>query len=249
VEKEQIQERIKEIEAAMQQPDFWSDKNDAQALIKELHDLKAEAEGGNAYDRRGSIVSLVAGAGGDDAEDFARMLFEMYRKYFEKRGWSARILHENKNDHGGFRNMSIEVVGKNVYGTIKHEYGVHRLVRISPFNASQKRHTSFVLVDATGKTRCEIGVEPDGSFLALNDAMGNARILLGVNGDKARVVVAGLNSRASAGIAVYEQSPVVVLKDGNGAVRANMGILPDSGPWVALQDGNGNQTWSTDGRR
>ena len=147
MEKEQIQERIKEIEAAMQQPDFWSDKNDAQALIKELHDLKAEAEGGNAYDRRGSIVSLVAGAGGDDAEDFARMLFEMYRKYFEKRGWSARILHENKNDHGGFRNMSIEVGGKNVYGTLKNEYGVHRLVRISPFNASQKRHTSFVLVE------------------------------------------------------------------------------------------------------
>ncbi len=147
MEKEQIQERIKEIEAAMQQPDFWSDKNDAQALIKELHDLREEAEGGNAYDRGGAIVSLVAGAGGDDAEDFARMLFEMYRKFFEKRGWSARILHENKNDHGGFRNMSIEVGGKNVYGTIKNEYGVHRLVRMSPFNASQKRHTSFVLVE------------------------------------------------------------------------------------------------------
>ena len=131
----------------MQQPDFWSDKNDAQVLIKELHDLKTEAEGGNAYDRGGAIVSLVAGAGGDDAEDFARMLFEMYRKYFEKKGWNARILHENKNDHGGFRNMSIEVGGKNVYGALKNEYGVHRLVRISPFNASQKRHTSFVLVE------------------------------------------------------------------------------------------------------
>jgi len=157
MEKEQIQERIKEIEAAMQQPDFWSDKNDAQALIKELHDLKTEADGGNAYDRGGAIVSLVAGAGGDDAEDFARMLFEMYRKYFEKKGWNARILHENKNDHGGFRNMSIEVggnpstrsarSGQGPYGTLKHEYGVHRLVRISPFNASQKRHTSFVLVE------------------------------------------------------------------------------------------------------
>ncbi len=147
MEKEQIQERIKEIEAAMQQPDFWSDKNDAQALIKELHGLKTQAEGGNAYDRGGAIVSLVAGAGGDDAEDFARLLFEMYRKYFEKSGWSARILHENKNDHGGFRNMSIEVGGKKVYGTLKNEYGVHRLVRISPFNASQKRHTSFVLVE------------------------------------------------------------------------------------------------------
>ena len=127
--------------------DFWSDKNDAQALIKELHGLKTQAEGGNAYDRGGAIVSLVAGAGGDDAEDFARLLFEMYRKYFEKSGWSARILHENKNDHGGFRNMSIEVGGKKVYGTLKNEYGVHRLVRISPFNASQKRHTSFVLVE------------------------------------------------------------------------------------------------------
>ena len=147
MEKEKIAERIKEIEAAMQQPDFWSDKSDAQALIKELHDLKTQAEGGNAYDKGGSIVSLVAGAGGDDAEDFARILFEMYRKFFEKRGWSARILHENKNDHGGFRNMSIEVGGKNVYGTLKNEYGVHRLVRISPFNASQKRHTSFVLVE------------------------------------------------------------------------------------------------------
>lgn len=147
MEKEKIAERIKEIEAAMQQPDFWSNKNEAQALIKELHDLKTEAEGGNAYDRGGSIVSLVAGAGGDDAEDFARMLFDMYRKYFEKRGWAARILHENKNDHGGFRNMSIEVDGKGVYGTLKNEYGVHRLVRISPFNASQKRHTSFVLVE------------------------------------------------------------------------------------------------------
>ena len=147
MEKEQIQERIKEIEAAMEQPDFWSDKNDAQALIKELQDLKTEAEGGSAYDRGGAIVSLVAGAGGDDAEDFARMLFEMYRKYFEKRGWGAHILHENKNDHGGFRNISIEVGGKNVYGTLKNEYGVHRLVRISPFNASQKRHTSFVLVE------------------------------------------------------------------------------------------------------
>jgi len=147
MEKEKIVERIKEIEAAMQQPDFWSDKNDAQALIKELHDLKTEAEGGNMYDRGGAILSLVAGAGGDDAEDFARMLFEMYRKYFEKCGWSARILHENKNDHGGFRNMSVEVGGKNIYGTLKNEYGVHRLVRISPFNASQKRHTSFVLVE------------------------------------------------------------------------------------------------------
>ncbi len=131
----------------MQAADFWADPAEAQSLIKELQDLKTEAEGGSAYDRGSAIVSLVAGAGGDDAEDFARMLFEMYRKYFEKKGWAARVLHENQNDHGGFRNVSIEVEGKSAYGTLKDEYGVHRLVRISPFNASQKRHTSFVLVE------------------------------------------------------------------------------------------------------
>jgi peptide chain release factor 2 len=147
VEKEEIQKQIEALEAAMAAPDFWSDKASAQAAIKELQDLKAELEGAGAYDRGGAVLSIVAGAGGDDAEDFARMLLEMYRKFIEKRGWGMRILHENQNDHGGYRNLSIEIDGKNVYGTLKNEYGVHRLVRQSPFNANQKRQTSFVLVE------------------------------------------------------------------------------------------------------
>ncbi|HEY5383170.1 MAG TPA: PCRF domain-containing protein [Candidatus Paceibacterota bacterium] len=140
-------ERIKEIEVAMQQADFWSTPSEAQALIKELQDLKTAADGGTSYDRGNAIITLVAGAGGDDAEDFALMLFEMYRKYIEKRGWGMRVLHKNENDHGGYRNLSIEVEGTQAYGTLKNEYGVHRLVRISPFNANQKRQTSFVLVE------------------------------------------------------------------------------------------------------
>src|SRR3990167_6772560 len=145
--KEEIAKRIEEIETAMQAADFWSDKANAQALIKELEGLKATAEGGSVYDAGNAILTFVAGAGGYDAEDFARMLFEMYRKYIEKRGWSWRVLHENRNDHGGFRNISVEAEGKNAYSTLKHEYGVHRLVRISPFNAKQMRHTSFALVE------------------------------------------------------------------------------------------------------
>lgn len=145
--KEQTEARIRELEAAMQAPDFWAFPDKAQALIKELQDLKAEADGGSRYDAGNAIITLVAGAGGDDAEDFASMLFEMYRKYAEKRGWSMRTLHENKNDHGGYRNKSVEVEGRGAYGTLKNEYGVHRLVRISPFNASAKRHTSFALVE------------------------------------------------------------------------------------------------------
>ncbi|MCC7500548.1 PCRF domain-containing protein [Candidatus Nomurabacteria bacterium] len=143
----EIEKRIQEIETAMQQADFWNDKEQAQTLIKELHDLKIAAEGAGAWEKGGAVLSLVAGAGGDDAEDFARMLLEMYRKFSEGRGWGMRVLHENQNDHGGYRNVSVEIAGKSVYGILKNEYGVHRLVRQSPFNASQKRQTSFVLVE------------------------------------------------------------------------------------------------------
>ena len=145
--KEEIALRIREIEAAMGGSTFWSDKGSAQALIKELQDLKVEAEGGGKYEAGSAVLSIVAGAGGDDAEDFARMLYEMYTRYVGKRGWGVRELHRNENDHKGFRNLSVEISGKGVYGTLKNEYGVHRLVRISPFSATQKRHTSFVLVE------------------------------------------------------------------------------------------------------
>ncbi len=73
------------------------------------------------------------------------MLFEMYRKFIENRGWGYKILHENQNDRGGYRNLSIEITGKRAYGTLKNEYGVHRLVRISPFNASAKRPHLFCI--------------------------------------------------------------------------------------------------------
>lgn len=149
MEKVEIEQRIAEIEGAMGAPDFWQDKNKAQALVRELQDLKVELESGSGagHDRGNAILSIVAGAGGDDAEDFAQMLLGMYRKFVETRGWSYKVLHENRNDQGGYRNLSIEVQGSGAYGTLKNEYGVHRLVRISPFNANQKRQTSFVLVE------------------------------------------------------------------------------------------------------
>ncbi len=154
----------------MQAADFWSNPTEAQALIKELQDLKTEAEGGSAYDRGGAILSLVAGAGGDDAEDFAQMLLAMYRKYIEKHGWGVKVLHENKNDHGGYRNVSIEIEGKNIYRVLKGEYGVHRLVRISPFNANEKRHTSFVLVEVLPVLQKVAAIELDEKDLEITVA-------------------------------------------------------------------------------
>ena len=146
---EQTQNKIAEIEAAMLEPTFWNDPQKAQSLIKELQELKDQADGKGKYDRNNAVVTVVAGAGGDDAEDFARMLVEMYQRYAEGRGWSVAVLDSNANDHNGYRNITFLITGKGSYGELQTESGVHRLVRISPFNANGKRQTSFVLVEVS----------------------------------------------------------------------------------------------------
>jgi peptide chain release factor 2 len=150
-ENRKIDEKIGELEARMQLPDFWSDKVKAQEAIRELNDLKNAREGLGKYDKGSAIISIVSGAGGDDAEDFSAMLFTMYRKYAQNQGWDTILIHEHPNDHGGYRNISFEIAGAGAYGALKNETGVHRLVRVSPFNANQKRHTSFSLVEVLPK--------------------------------------------------------------------------------------------------
>ncbi len=143
--------RIEEITQLMNRADFWSDKNKAQGLLKELKELQSEAEGKGKHDEANAIMTIFSGAGGDDSEDFSAMLLRMYFKYCERRGWGYEIIHENENDHGGYRNITIEIKGKGAYGDLKGESGVHRLVRISPFNANAKRHTSFSMVEVIPK--------------------------------------------------------------------------------------------------
>lgn len=149
--KEKIDARLAEIEQAMYSSDFWADKNKAQAMIKEMQDLKDAREGGNKYDRGNAILTVFAGAGGDDAEDWARMLFEMYMKFANKQGWKVETISESKTDSGGYRSVTVEFIGKGAYGKIKSESGVHRLVRISPFNANGKRQTSFAMAEVIPK--------------------------------------------------------------------------------------------------
>jgi peptide chain release factor 2 len=147
----EINEQIKILEAEMINPDFWNDKNKAQSILKELAVLKEKKAGVNKYDKGSVIITIISGAGGDDAEDFSKMLLSMYMKYADKKGWGINFLDEHKNDHGGYRNVSFEIDGKGVYGMLKNEAGVHRLVRISPFNAKKLRHTSFSLVEVLPK--------------------------------------------------------------------------------------------------
>lgn len=143
----EIDAEIMELEAQMQLPEFWNDKEKAQEVIRKIKELKDKRDGVSVLDRGNAVMTIFAGAGGDDSEDFARMLFEMYDAYFKRQNYSYSVLHDNKNDHGGFRNLTIEISGKNAYGNLKNESGVHRLVRISPFNAQAKRHTSFAMVE------------------------------------------------------------------------------------------------------
>ncbi len=151
MDKESKQKRIEEMEAEMISADFWNDKEKAQKTIRDIQTLKDELSGIGKFDRGDAIMTIFSGAGGDDAEDFSAILLQMYFKYFQKKGWSVALLHDNQNDHGGYRNVTIEISGRDVYGTLKNESGVHRLVRISPFNAKQLRHTSFSLVEVIPK--------------------------------------------------------------------------------------------------
>lgn len=156
---DKTKERIAELEAYMALPDFWQNKDKAQVVIRELQELREALAGGGKYDKGNAIMTIFSGAGGDDAEDFSHMLYEMYLKYFEKKGWGSYLIHKNENNHGGYRNITIEVEGKGAYGTLKNESGVHRLVRISPFSSKKLRHTSFSMVEVIPKFDKEGDIE------------------------------------------------------------------------------------------
>jgi peptide chain release factor 2 len=133
--------RYDAIDAALTElaKDFSDEKfYDTKRLFREL-ELETLFTG--LYDREDAVVGIFPGAGGDDAEDWARMLFEMYEKYAASRGWKTALLDDNPH------RRTMEVRGKHAYGYLKGESGVHRLVRMSPFSAKQLRHTSFTLVE------------------------------------------------------------------------------------------------------
>ena len=144
------EQRIQEIEALMASPSFWMDKDAAQATVREYQNLKEGGPTDGNIDGPATI-SILAGAGGDDAEDFVHMLRQMYEGYATKKSWRIRELDSNENSRGGFRNVLLEIDGSHAYSTLMNEAGVHRLVRISPFNAGGKRQTSFALVEILPK--------------------------------------------------------------------------------------------------
>ena len=116
------------------------------------------------YDAVNAVLSLHAGAGGTEAQDWTQMLYRMYVRYCEGRGWTVRELDMLDGDEAGVKSVTFEVDGENAYGYLKAEKGVHRLVRISPFDSSGRRHTSFSSLDVTPIFDDETGdikIDPD----------------------------------------------------------------------------------------
>lgn len=112
-----------------------------------LEDFKIETLLSGKYDANNAILTIHAGAGGTEAQDWANMLYRMYSMYAEKKGFKIQVLDSLDGDDAGLKSITFIVVGQNAYGYLKCEKGVHRLVRISPFDANARRHTSFASLD------------------------------------------------------------------------------------------------------
>lgn len=118
---------------------------------KEFASLKEELKFNGPYDDHDAILSIHAGAGGTDAQDWTQILFRMYSRYFEKNRWGVKIVDESPGEEAGLKSVTLEVDGSFAYGKLKGEHGVHRLVRLSPFNADNLRQTSFSKVEIMPK--------------------------------------------------------------------------------------------------
>ncbi len=146
---ERIDESAEFLELAKEEGDdslvesVSSDLGDAE---EELGALEITTLYSGPDDERDAILSIHPGAGGTESQDWAEMLLRMYTRYAEKRGFQAKLLDVTAGDEAGIKSASIEIRGDNVFGNLKSESGVHRLVRISPFDASSRRHTSFASV-------------------------------------------------------------------------------------------------------
>lgn len=114
------------------------------------------------HDRANAILSIHAGTGGTEAQDWAEMLLRMYFRFCEKKGWRAEIIDETRGSEAGIKSITVRVTGRMAYGWLRSESGVHRLVRISPFDAEKMRHTSFALVEVLPEVEdiSEIKLDP-----------------------------------------------------------------------------------------
>lgn len=185
---EENRQKIRQLEAESLKPDFWRDHEVAAQKMKALAEVQKEINSAEklqelvdsgqyqeaekllgeleillflsgSYDDGPAILSIHAGQGGVEAMDWASMLFRMYTRYFERKGFNAEVIEETFGEEAGLKNVTVSVDGKYAYGYLKGEAGVHRLVRQSPFNADHLRETSFALVEVLPQIQDEKQIE------------------------------------------------------------------------------------------
>ena len=143
-------------------------EEEAESLESELRRLELDVVFSGEYDNRTAILAVHAGAGGTESQDWAQMLLRMYLRWAERKGYKGRILDSSPGEEAGIKSALVEVQGRLAYGYLKTEHGVHRLVRISPFDASHSRHTSFALVEVLPEAEGDIEVEINADDLRID---------------------------------------------------------------------------------
>lgn len=134
-------------------------EKDVASLSKDMDAFETELYLSGAYDHMNAILEFHPGAGGTEAHDWAGMLFRMYTKYCDSHGFKYKVLDYQEGEEAGISSATLEVMGKNAYGLLKSERGVHRMVRLSPFDAAHSRHTSFASVNVMPELDDSVDVE------------------------------------------------------------------------------------------
>ena len=129
------------------------------SLKNDMEDLRLQTLLNGEYDGNSAIISIHAGSGGVDAQDWAGMLLRMYTRWAERKGYRVKTLDLQRDDEEGIKNATLLIEGENAYGYLKNERGVHRLVRISPFDSNARRHTSFASLDVSPELDDDVTVE------------------------------------------------------------------------------------------
>jgi peptide chain release factor 2 len=155
----EAQELLELIEIDQDESLFVEIEAEAKDIETELNQREFELILSGPHDRSPAILALHAGAGGTDAQDFAGMLMRMYLRWAEQNGYKTEILDSLQGQEAGFKSVTISVAGAYAYGYLTAERGVHRLVRLSPFDEAHRRHTSFVLVEVMPEISSDIEVE------------------------------------------------------------------------------------------
>ena len=172
---EELESGIEDIEELIELAEEMEDEEEADNIVetfnnlqKELEELKLHTLLNGKYDHNNAIISVHAGTGGVDAMDWTQMLYRMYTRWAEKKGYKVTVTDYQDDTEAGIKSATMIIEGENAYGYLKNEKGVHRLVRISPFNAAGKRQTSFALLEVIPETEEDMTVEIDPEDLRID---------------------------------------------------------------------------------